>query len=151
MMGTSKTLFTPNESLTASTAAWEIGIRWLCKTAFCTRGKKKQNKKNTKNRRKSLQEMWMVLPMIFYHEQNSVGGKAGVWCVCVCGGGRGSSKLGLITRRSIEMEEEGGRLEKDNYICVKNSVIQSFQCIKNVPLLKESKRANMYRIINMYP
>ena len=56
-----------------------------------------------------------------------------------------------VTGRELEMEEEGGRLEKDNYICVKNSIIQSFQCIKNVPFLKESKRANMYRIINMYP
>ena len=56
-----------------------------------------------------------------------------------------------VTGRELEMEEEGGRLEKDNYICVKNSVIQSFQCIKNVPFLKESKRANMYRIIDMYP
>ena len=49
------------------------------------------------------------------------------------------------------MDEEGSRLEKVNYICVKNSIDQSLQCIRNVPFLKESKWANMYQIFNIYP
>ena len=49
------------------------------------------------------------------------------------------------------MDKEGGRLEKANYVCVKNSIDQSLQCIRNVPFLKESKRANMYQTFNIYP